>query len=79
VSRLSSPEYRKLRRLLVEAREAAELSQAEVAQRLGRAQSFVSKYEVGERRLDVVEFLHVCDCLGLDASSVLAQVRASRQ
>lgn len=73
--RLSSPEYQQLRRLLVEAREAAGLSQVEVAQRLRRAQSFVSKYELGERRLDVVEFLHVCDCLGLDAPRVLASVR----
>jgi ribosome-binding protein aMBF1 (putative translation factor) len=43
VQRLNSPEYQCLRQLLVEAREQAGLSQAEVAQKLKRAQSFVSK------------------------------------
>ncbi len=39
------------------AREAAGLTQAEAAQALGRPQSFVSKCESGERRIDVVELL----------------------
>ena len=51
----------------------------EVAQKLRRAQSFVSKYELGERRLDVVEFLHVCDILGLDAGAVLRAVQVARK
>lgn len=71
---LTSPEYQRLRDLLIEARERAGLTQAEVATRLKRAQSFVSKYEQGERRLDVVEFLHVCNCLGIDAAALLGQV-----
>lgn len=77
--RLSSPQHQHLRRLLVEARERAGLSQVEVAQKLRRAQSFVSKYELGERRLDVVEFLHVCDILGLDAGAVLRAVQVARK
>lgn len=77
--RLSSPEYQHLRRLLVEARERAGLSQVEVAQKLHRAQSFVSKYELGERRLDVVEFLHVCDCLAVNAAEVIATVQKARK
>lgn len=40
------------------AREAAGVTQGELARRLGKPQSFVSKAEMGERRLDVVEFLH---------------------
>lgn len=71
---ITSPEYQHLRRLLVEARERAGLTQAEVAARLKRAQSFVSKYEQGERRLDVVEFMHVCNCLEINAAHVLANV-----
>lgn len=51
----------------------------EVAQKLRRAQSFVSKYELGERRLDVVEFVHVCECLGLDPSVVLREVWKARK
>lgn len=50
-----SAAYRLFLRHLREARLTAGLSQAEVAKRLGRPQSFVSKCESGERRVDVVE------------------------
>ncbi len=40
------------------AREARGVTQQELARRLGKPQSYVSKAEMGERRLDVVEFLH---------------------
>lgn len=40
------------------AREARGMTQQELAKRLGKPQSYVSKAEMGERRLDVVEFLH---------------------
>jgi transcriptional regulator with XRE-family HTH domain len=58
--------YRRFRQLLVEARKAANLTQAELSSRLKRPQSFVSKYERGERRLDVVEFGDVAKALGID-------------
>lgn len=67
--------YTRLRALLVEAREQANLTQAEVARRLKRAQSFVSKYELGERRLDVVDYIAVCDSLGVDPADLLRRVR----
>ena len=51
---------------LVQARLAAHLTQAAVAKRLGRPQSFLSKVEHGERRLDVVEFVAVCRALDVD-------------
>lgn len=59
-----SPRYTRLKELLVRARADAGLSQVEVAARLGRPQSFVSKYESGERGLDVVELIEVCAVLG---------------
>ena len=52
-----APTYDRLRDLLIEAREAAGLTQADVAKRLARPQSYVSKVEQGERRLDAVEFM----------------------
>ena len=58
--------YERFRAMLVESRKAAGLSQAEVAARLRRAQTYVSKYERGERRLDVVEFLEVARVLDFD-------------
>ena len=60
---LHTPEYEYFRTLLVAAREKAGLTQVEVSTRMGRPQSFVAKYEGGERRLDVVEFVEVCTSL----------------
>lgn len=76
---LANATYTELRALLVEARERAGLTQADVAERIGRVQSFVSKYEQGERRLDVVDFLAVCDCLGVSPETLLRRVRKSRR
>lgn len=76
---LNKPEYLRLRQLLVEARERAGLTQTQVAEKLHRAQSFVSKYELGERRLDVIDFMHVCACLGIDPGDVLRQIAKSRK
>lgn len=73
---LHTPDYEYFRSLLVTAREKAGLTQAEVSAKLGRPQSFVAKYEGGERRLDVVEFIQVCDALDADAQAVLADVQA---
>lgn len=52
--------------MLVVARKAAGLTQVEVAQRLDKPQSFVSKYEHGERRLDFTEFVEIADILSID-------------
>ncbi len=43
----------------------AGLTQTDVAQRLKQPQSFVSKYESGERRLDVLELRQVCQAIGV--------------
>lgn len=68
---LHSPPYKKLRESLVAARHSASMTQQEVARRMGRQQSFVSKYESGERHLDVVEFIEVCGALGVSPVSVM--------
>jgi transcriptional regulator with XRE-family HTH domain len=71
---LHTPEYEYFRALLVAARENARLTQAEVSARLGRPQSFVAKYEGGERRLDIVEFVQVCAALGVDPHAILGEM-----
>lgn len=60
-----SHEQLMLQALLRQTREESGLRQAELASRLGKPQSFVSKYESGERRLDLVELRTICACLGL--------------
>ncbi|RJP15997.1 MAG: XRE family transcriptional regulator [Candidatus Abyssobacteria bacterium SURF_5] len=61
--------YNKFRKLLIEARKKSGLTQKEVAEKLSRPQSFVSKYERGERRLDVVEFLEIAKALEISLFS----------
>jgi transcriptional regulator with XRE-family HTH domain len=55
VAPVSSPEYQRMLQRLRQARLDAGFTQVEVAQRLGLRQTFVSKVELGERRLDAVE------------------------
>jgi hypothetical protein len=69
------PAYRRLRDWLVAARRGQGLTQAELAQRLGRHQSFVSKYERGERRLDFVEVVEIAEALHVDACDLVAELR----
>lgn len=68
---IHSPQHQKLRELLVAARKKAGMTQAEVAEVLGRPQSFVAKYEGGERRLDVIEFILVARVLGADPARIM--------
>lgn len=68
--------YKKLQSLLKAARKAQGLTQAQVAERLGRPQSYVAKYENGERRLDVIEFLDVAEALVLSPLKVLKSLRS---
>ncbi len=63
-----------VRTLLREYREAAGLRQQDLADRLGLPQSFVSKVESGERRLDVVELRSVCRALGVSLSEFAARL-----
>jgi transcriptional regulator with XRE-family HTH domain len=59
-------EYSLLREMLRKAREAANLTQVELAEKLGETQSFVSKCERGERRLDLVQLRVFCEALDVD-------------
>jgi transcriptional regulator with XRE-family HTH domain len=58
--------------LMIAARKAAGLTQHALARRLKRPQSFVAKYEGGERRLDVVEFITVAGALDADPLKLMA-------
>lgn len=62
------------RKLLADARRGAGLTQVALAKKLGRPQSFVSKFESGERRLDVIEFLDVARALRVDPAEVIADL-----
>lgn len=57
--------------MLADARRKSGLSQQTLAKRLKRPQSFVAKYEGGERRLDVIEFLSISEAIGTDPVKLL--------
>jgi transcriptional regulator with XRE-family HTH domain len=63
---LKSSEYDRLIAMLVAVRHAAGIRQQALARKLGRPQSFIAKYEGGERRLDVIEFVAIVRALGAD-------------
>lgn len=72
-------EYAVFRDLLRELRTEKGLTQVQLSETLGMPQSFVSKYETGERRLDVIELREVCQSLGttLAAFAKKLEVRLS--
>ena len=73
---IHSPEHNRLTDLLRELRQDAGLNQTELAERLGVSQTWVSKYELGERRLDLVQLRQVCQALGMSAAKFVAQWEA---
>lgn len=72
-----SPDYKRFLERLKAARIAAGLTQSEVAKKLGRPQSFVSKSESGERRIDVIELEAFARLYGCSLTSLLP--KGSRQ
>lgn len=74
---LHSEEYGAVLRVLQVAREEAGLTQEQLALRLGETQSFVSKVERGERRLDIVELKNFGDALGLSFLTLAERIEAS--
>ena len=63
---LKSPEYERLIALLVAVRKKADIRQQALAEKLGKPQSFVAKYEGGERRIDLIEFIAIVRAVGGD-------------
>ena len=66
-----SIEYQMVIKALREARVAGHITQEELGKALGRPQSFIAKVENGERRLDIVEFVHLCRLVGSDPVSII--------
>ena len=69
-----SPAHAAFCELMIKARKAAGLTQQQLARSLRKPQSFVAKYEGGERRLDVVEFLAITGAIGADPVRLLREL-----
>ncbi|ORJ50254.1 transcriptional regulator [Kluyvera intermedia] len=70
-----SEEYQRVITALKNARKARGITQAQLAEALGKPQSFIAKIENGERRLDVVEFVHLARLVGVEIGEILLGVK----
>lgn len=79
---LGTEQHKALIAMLIAKREAAGLTQAQLAEALGEYQSFVARLESGQRRVDVVELIGLAAILGFDAAQavmVVEQVAEKRR
>ncbi len=75
---MGTPRHEALRRLLIERRQRAGLTQEELAARLGRQQNFVSRIERGIHRVTAVELIELAEAMGFDALAALRRVRDTK-
>lgn len=71
MSLIYDPKYKVFLRCLKDARIRSKLTQQELAVALGCGQSYISKYEQGQKRLDIIEIRNICICLGLSLQELI--------
>lgn len=71
---LREQRYAAFTSLLRDERKKAGITQAKLAKKLRRPQSYVSKYERGDRRLDVIEFIEIAQGIGFDLHEFLQKL-----
>lgn len=71
VASLHTQKYEVFRNLLIQARKDAQLTQVQLAAQLNKPQSYISKYEGGERRLDFTEFVELASLLDIDTQKFI--------
>lgn len=70
---LHSPEHERLRALLVSKRLEKDLTQKTLSEYLKKPQSYVSKYEIGEKNIDVIEFINISNALNENPEDILKE------
>jgi transcriptional regulator with XRE-family HTH domain len=63
---IHAKEYHIVIAMLRELREHKQLTQTGLADKIGSDQTFISKIEIGERRLDIIELKYICEALDID-------------
>lgn len=66
--------YETFLKILVRLRKGIGMTQTQLSQKIKQTQSYVSKYENGERRLDVIEFVQVAKALGADPLQIIDEL-----
>lgn len=72
----ASARYQKLLDVLLEERTRQGLLQKDLGKKMGKPQSFVSKVERGERRIDPAELIDMCIALGINPADIIQQIAA---
>jgi transcriptional regulator with XRE-family HTH domain len=72
-------DYKVVGKCLATARMRAGMSQQELSRKLRKPQSFISSYERGQRRVDVVEFLLIAEAIGDDARKLFREIYANQE
>ncbi len=72
-----STDHKKLQRLLKQVRLGAGLRQEDLAELVNKPQSFVSKYENGDRRLDLIELRQICEAVGISLTEFVNRFEES--
>jgi transcriptional regulator with XRE-family HTH domain len=75
---IGNTKQRRLAELIAGYRRAAGLTQADVAKKLRRYQSFVATLESGQRRIDVIEFIEIANAIGFDPNDLLTQLKKGK-
>lgn len=71
---IHAKDYHKVIGMLRELREQNFLTQKELADRIGSDQTFISKIEIGERRLDIIELKYICEALEISLVEFIMNV-----
>jgi ribosome-binding protein aMBF1 (putative translation factor) len=74
VAAVFTAEYAKLLELLRETREQSGVTQVELAKRVKETQSYLSRFERGELRLDVIQLRTICQALGTTLPAFIAKL-----
>jgi transcriptional regulator with XRE-family HTH domain len=72
-STLFGMKKKRLAALLRQVRLDADLTQSQLAEKIGQTQSYVSKYENGEQRLDLIELEAVCKAVGISLTDFVGR------
>jgi transcriptional regulator with XRE-family HTH domain len=76
---LRTPRQKLLQSLLIAARKEIGMTQADVAAALDKPQSFVAKYETGERRIDIVELVDIARILDVSPTDIVSQIMSASE
>ena len=71
---ITTKRHQRLIEILIDARKRAGIRQAELARRVGKTQTFVARFEAGQRRIDAIELLALCEIIGIDPLKVVRKL-----